>query len=302
MEPTRRRPGVAVAVLLATLLTACSDTAPKDATAEQSASATPTTAAFERYVALGDSFTAAPGVPQTDLAGGCFRSDGNYPSLLADELEVPTFVDRSCSGASTRDMSRPQTIGDTEVPAQLEAVTPETDLVTLGIGGNDFDLFSTLVSFCPSVRDSDPGGSPCRDAMSENGDDLARADLARTQARLIRLVRRIRDLAPDATIALVGYPRLAPESGTCPELLPLASGDYPYVFGINRDLTRMVRQAAARTGTTYIDVWKASRGHDICSDAPWVNGQVSDQARALQFHPFAEGQAAVADLVLDQIS
>ena len=43
---------------------------------------------------------------------------------------------------------------------------------------------------------------------------------------------------------------------------------------------------------------RASVGHEICSDAPWVNGRRTDQARALAFHPFAEGQEAVADVLL----
>ena len=33
-----------------------------------------------RYVALGDSYSAGPLIPTTDLAGGCARSDHNYPT------------------------------------------------------------------------------------------------------------------------------------------------------------------------------------------------------------------------------
>ena len=40
-----------------------------------------------RYVALGDSYTAGPLIPTTDLAGGCARSDHNYPTLVADAVE-----------------------------------------------------------------------------------------------------------------------------------------------------------------------------------------------------------------------
>jgi hypothetical protein len=45
-------------------------------------------------------------------------------------------------------------------------------------------------------------------------------------------------------------------------------------------------------------VAKASRGHDLCADDPWVNGSVTDQKRAAAYHPFAEEQVAVADLVV----
>ena len=61
--------------------------------------------AVTKYVALGDSYSAGPLIPTTDLAGGCARSDHNYPSLLADELDAKTFVDVTCSGAKTHDIT-----------------------------------------------------------------------------------------------------------------------------------------------------------------------------------------------------
>jgi hypothetical protein len=36
-----------------------------------------------KYVALGDSYVAAPLVPVTDVANGCFRSSAHYPSICA---------------------------------------------------------------------------------------------------------------------------------------------------------------------------------------------------------------------------
>jgi lysophospholipase L1-like esterase len=100
---------------------------------------------FASYVALGDSYTAAPLVPTTDLADGCLRSDHNYPTLLAKRLHVRHFTDVSCSGATTGDLThRQHTYRQASVPPQLRAVHRDTDLVTVGIGGNDFDLFGTL--------------------------------------------------------------------------------------------------------------------------------------------------------------
>src|SRR5665811_199626 len=165
---------------------------------------------FQTYVALGDSYTAGPFVPTTDLAGGCFRSDANYPSLVAKRLRVADFTDVSCSGASTRDMTGPQhTFQDANIPPQLRAVTADTDLVTLGIGGNDFDLFGTLVRTCTGLREVDPTGSPCADQLASQGIDL---ETRTTQIgnRVARSISEVRRLAPQATIVLVGYLRLAP--------------------------------------------------------------------------------------------
>ena len=41
-------------------------------------------------------------------------------------------------------------------------------------------------------------------------------------------------------------------------------------------------------------MYAASRGHDICSSDPWVNGRVTDRQRALAYHPFAAGMRADA--------
>src|ERR1700738_2192663 len=67
------------------------------------------TATTSRYVALGDSFTSGPLIPNQRLDSlGCLRSDHNYPALLAARLKVGTFVDASCSGAQTTDMTAAQ--------------------------------------------------------------------------------------------------------------------------------------------------------------------------------------------------
>jgi hypothetical protein len=69
---------------------------------------------------------------------------------------------------------------------------------------------------------------------------------------------------------------------------------------VNFALTEMLRKAAQATGATYVDVWSASKDHDICAKDPWINGAVQDQQAAARYHPFAKEQAAVADLVIKQ--
>ncbi|PRY62588.1 GDSL-like lipase/acylhydrolase family protein [Knoellia remsis] len=255
--------------------------------------------AYERYVALGDSYTAAPLVPNLDIAGGCYRSTNNYPSLLARELGVTTFVDASCSGADTTDMTQSQLAG---VAPQLDNLTPDTDLVTLSIGGNDFNVFGTLVGYCTTLRASDPTGSPCRDEMRSDGQDRLLAAVKETRARIDAVIAEIEERSPDARILVVGYPQIAPRQGTCPDLLPLADGDVSYAVQVNKRLTDALRQAAKSNQVEYVDVWKASQGHDICSGDPWVNGQVTDITRAQNYHPFANEQRAIADLLIDELT
>ena len=102
--------------------------------------------------------------------------------------------------------------------------------------------------------------------------------------------------SPKAKVLAIGYPQLVSADHVCSKL-PLATGDYAYLEKINRALTEAVRQAAKESGATYVDVWKASQGHDICSADPWINGSVNQQGKALRYHPFAAEQVAVASLV-----
>ena len=282
------------ALVVAALLSGCTPgTADRP---EPSARATVATVA-NRYVALGDSFSAGPLVPTTDLAGGCARSDHNYPSLVARALRVTTFVDVTCSGATTGDLTgfqRP--FEDSRVPPQLRAVTPDTTLVTLGIGGNDLDLFATLVRTCPRLRSTDPSGAPCARQLAAVGPDLDAA-VDTISSRVGRALRTIRERAPAAEVVLVGYLRLVPDRGTC-AALPLAAGDYAEGRRISEALDAALHRAARSTGTTFVDMYAASRGHDICSDHPWVNGSVTDRRRALAYHPFAAGMRADARAVL----
>jgi lysophospholipase L1-like esterase len=246
---------------------------------------------------MGDSYSSGPLIPTTDLAGGCARSDHNYPSLLAAELHVEDFVDVTCSGATTADLAGVQhPFADSSIPPQLDALNKRTDLVTLGIGGNDFNLFATLIYTCSRQRAADPTGAPCARRLSTTGPDIE-ADTRTISDRVTAALRTITQRAPDATVVLVGYLRLAPDSGTCPAL-PLADGDYATGRRFSEALDGALSRAAKRAQVTYVDMYTASRGHDICSSHPWVNGRTTQRDKALAYHPFAAGMQADADQIL----
>lgn len=298
-RPRRGRLRVLAALLALTLLGAC-DTATSSAPpADQDAPAEPAPA-FSTYVALGDSFTAAPLVPDTDLAEGCFRSSHNYPALLAEELDV-RLRDVSCSGADTGDVTTAQTVagGRGTVPPQLRAVRPRTDLVTVGIGGNDENVFATLVQGCTrggQGRD----GTPCAGLLEGRYGD-PRAVIEETGDRVSGVLERIRRRSPEATVVLVGYLRLVSADEGC-DLMPLSDEDRRTVAALEGELNDAMRAAAEAAGAEFLDMHPLSEGHEICSDEPWVNGIRTDQSRALAFHPFAEGQQAVADALAELLA
>jgi len=298
-------PLVTLAVTTTLVLGGCSGVEPRpDAGPERP---TPTQTPTPRqpalsYVALGDSFTAAPGLPETDTSDGCQRSSQNYPSLVAEQLEEVYDVDladRSCSAADTTSLAGEQTTGGDPLPPQLDALRRDTDVVTLSVGGNDYGTFIRLIGGCVVLAQEDRGGSPCRDAAEQQGDVLARAQ-PQIEQRLVDAITEIQRRSPRAQVLLVGYPQLVPADGACPDLLPLATGDLPFARQVNRELTDNLARAADRTETTYVDVWEASEGHDICAEKPWVSGQTGQQGGAIPFHPLPAGQAAIARLVVDR--
>ena len=285
-QPHRRALALLAPLLLA--LVGCSEHGGEPAAAEQPEITT--------YVALGDSFTAAPYVPSTSLADGCFRSDGNYPQIVAAELGAE-LRDVSCSGADTSDLTGKQAVagGRGKVAPQLDAVTAEADVVTVSIGGNDENLFGTLVGRCTAVGRQ--VGSPCADQLTaEYGDP--RTVVAGIRDRVAGVLDEVRAAAPDARVVLVGYPRMVAADASC-AAMPLADGDRPWLAGVEEQLNDALQRAAREAGVDFADMRRASTGHEICSDEPWVNGRRTDQARALAFHPFAEGQEAVADVLLE---
>ncbi len=260
---------------------------------------------YAEYVALGDSYSAGPLIPQQrpDLLG-CLRSTNNYPSFLASYLDLPGFTDVTCSGAETTDMREPQkTIVPGPAPApQLDALTPTTDLVTLGIGGNDYGLFGSMISTCEEVRSQDPDGAPCKRHYTVDGVDTKKRDARRIQARVGRVVREILGRSPRADVFVLGYPRLLPEHGTCPEV-PFAAGDYRWGNQIEWVLNRSIRRAAENNGATYVDLYPASEGHDACAgEAAWINGSEIKPLEAANFHPYLKGMRGVSRAAYRQIT
>ncbi|QUQ71573.1 SGNH/GDSL hydrolase family protein [Kutzneria sp. CA-103260] len=249
------------------------------------AAATP---GYARYVALGDSYTSGPFIPFMRLNPiGCGRSTNNYPSLLAATLHVSSFTDVSCGGADTTNMTKSQSVplfGTN--PPQFNALRANTDLVTVGIGGNDDSVFGTVVGTCPGLRASDPHGAPCKAHFTVNGQDTLLADIADTQTKVTAVAQGIHQRSPHAKVLVIGYPRIAPATGTCPDVLPFADGDYAYLDSIERALNTAASNAARAVGATFVDTYGPSLGHDACAGGnAWIQGQSLDLLAAAPYHP-----------------
>jgi lysophospholipase L1-like esterase len=299
------RTGPQLAALLTTMLlvaSGCGDDTSSDATSGSSdspsagsSSSAPATDG-PSYVALGDSYTAAPLVPVTETGDPCLRSSNNYPHLVAASLPDYTLTDVSCSGADSAAMIGVQQIGSALNPPQFDSLKPDTDLVTVGLGGNDFGLFSSILADCASSSDVNAEGSPCTAAAASGSKQDLQAVLPKVAARLTAVIAGVKDRSPQARILVVGYPQLLPPTGTCAEL-PIPVAGYDYVRSLIKGLDAAVRTAATNDSAEFIDIYTASAGHDMCSSDPWINGPVTDPQAALAFHPFEAEQVAVADLI-----
>ena len=258
------------------------------------------------YVALGDSFSSGPLIPlMRNDASGCFRSTNNYPAYVADLLDVASYRDVSCAGAVTSDLRRAQAVflSDTRPPPQLDALSDDTDLVTIGIGGNDYGLFGSIIGGCSRLATWSSPGSPCRDSFTApDGTDTKARDARRIRGQMTRALAGVREAAPEADILVVGYPRLMPERGSC-RAAGLTGKDAAWASRIAVLLNRSIERAADANDATFVDLSHASRGHDVCAGREaWVNGRKDRPERALGFHPFQEGMAGVARVVAEAAS
>ncbi|MBL8774367.1 MAG: S-layer homology domain-containing protein [Acidimicrobiales bacterium] len=249
------------------------------------------------YVALGDSYVAGPLIPdQSGQPTGCLRSDRNYPRLVAQALGL-SLTDVSCSGAETTDMANSQGVTPGPNPPQFNALSADTDIVTLGIGGNDIG-FSSIVTDCIALLPI--SNAVCQPDYVRNGVDEISNRITATAPKVAAVIQGVRSRAPHARIYVVGYPAILPESGGgCWPSLPLSNADLPWLRAKNKELNSMLAAQAAANGARYVDVYTPGIGHDACQDngVRWVEGIVPRLLQAAPVHPNATGMAGVASVV-----
>ena len=272
------------------------------------------TTAVGPYVALGDSYTAGPDIPDQDGTPlGCDRSSQNYPALVAAALKLQPaqITDRSCSGATTADLTGQQSTGDGTNPAQFSALTSDTRLVTLGIGGNDIG-FSSLITRCVEtgvlyyairlgVNTGDD--APCRTQYVSGGTDEVQQKIDTAATRVSAALDEIRKRSPKARVYVVGYPAILPDGSTdCSRAMGLAPGDVSYLREKEQDLNTMLKREAKAAGAGYVDTYTPSVGHDACSaqNTRWIEPLVPSSPAAA-VHPNARGERGMADAVLNAV-
>lgn len=266
-----------LALPLAGLLAAC--TAPGPA---PEAEPGPEPVTYDHYVALGDSF-AAMGSRSATTTGPfeCFRSVDNYPSLVLADDRVTAGEDVTCSSAVTAD-----------IPGQAAALTPDTDLVTLSIGGNDMK-FGAIVQ-CIGRTSRDAADGTCHDRL---GEPVSQA-LDALPASLDEVYRGIGERAPEARVFTTAYMPLVPAHGFCDFVSGMSPEDVTWVREITERINTITGEAAARAGATFVMPPGAEEHHACAPVAGRYTDFTGHETSSHPMHPTGAGQRAMADAVI----
>ncbi|WP_079129144.1 SGNH/GDSL hydrolase family protein [Streptomyces qaidamensis] len=250
-------------------------------------------------VAMGDSYTSGEGAgaysPESDRGHGksswnaCRRSDNSWPrkmklpgqsagigELSNNRSATVDFLDVSCSGAKTSQVTTGDPtpwgdMGNYREKSQIDsgALSADTTLVMLTIGGNDGDNFTEAITDCYVMW-----------GTCDAADYTGRVDQAVTDTGTV--IGQIAAAAPNAQIVLMGYPRLVGEQ-------PCVTADFDALNQLAdyfRDKQKAKVAELSRTGTrvAFADAIPAFRGHGICEGDEWINRVVAGPNGDGDFH------------------
>lgn len=251
-----------------------------------------------RYVALGSSMAAgpgiAPGAPGAPKRSG--RSAVNYPHLVAAHLGYD-LVDVTFSGATTAHVLSERQFGE---PPQVEALDGSESLVTITIGGNDAGYVPMLGAAClPRFLRSVPvAGGLLRGLLDTTARDQALDVVAESLKTVGREVRR---RAPLARVLFVDYLTLLPPAGVPAPPVSVTEADLGRHVAAR--LAELTAAAAADTGCELVRAADGSRDHHAWSADPWTTAfHLPLPGRVAPLHPNAAGMRAVARMVIERVS
>ena len=231
--------------------------------------AAPAQAASVDYVALGDSYSSGVGAGSyIDASGSCQRSTKAYSALWAAANSPSSYTSVACSGATTDDVNADQ----------LSALSANTSLVSITIGGNDIG-FADIMTTCALQ-----GTDACVAAAQEAEDEIS----STLPGKLDTTYAGISQHAPNARVVVLDYPVFYQLGTTC---IGLSEKSHAKIDeGINL-LDDTLKAAAQRHGFAFADVRDIFVGHQICSGDKWLHA-LNWANIGVSYHPTATGQSS----------
>ena len=228
--------------------------------------AIPSAAQAVDYTALGDSYSSGVGAGSYDLDSSCMRTSNAYPAKVAAATGF-TLSFTACSGATTTDV----------IANQLGPLDASTDYVTVSAGGNDAG-FSSLIANCTILN-----------CVSSINSKITWTSTT-LPGLLNSLYSQIQTKAPNATVIVVGYPRLFSGS-TCTSAFGISGSEMTAANNLVDAMDTVTATTAAAYGFTYKSAVSQFTGHALCSSSPWLNG-LSPFTISNSYHPNASGQSS----------
>ena len=228
------------------------------------------------YVSLGSSMASGFGI--ANQSPTCGRSDKSYAAIIAAKYGLQ-LVDVSCGGAIVPNVTdTPQGTN----PPQLDAVTADTKLITIGLGGNDIGYNGTALA-C---------GDPT--TICTAPPTLA-ADEAALPGKLDAMLAAVKAKAPKATIVVVTYPREFPKAN-CPAL-SMTDAELAVLQQMGTTVEQSLVAAAKKAKVRIADPYVLPGDHTACAAAStrWAAGL--DVTDGFAYHPTALGHQKMAALI-----
>jgi lysophospholipase L1-like esterase len=222
----------------------------------------------DNYVALGDSYSSGVGT-KSFYETTCKRSEYAYPRLIARDRAGTSLTFRACSGATTSSVTS----------EQLGSLSSTTNIVTITVGGNDAG-FSGIVTSCAL-----PWPWSCEGELTE-AERFIRTTLP---GRLNTLYAAIRSRAANATVVVLGYPRLF-MGVDCNAGTFFSTTEMSRMNSIADLLKTVTQERATAAGATFKDAIPPFVGHAICSSSEWLNGLSNPVEES--FHPNRTGHSS----------